>query len=232
MTQSVKTALLKYSSPERQAFLPKFFKTEKGEYAEGDLFIGVTVPEQRVIAKQFKDLPYSELKKMLADPYHEVRLVALLILTHRYEKADERGKKEAVDFYLSHLKGVNNWDLVDLSSYKILGDWLLKRDRKILYKYAKSTNLWERRIAMVSTFAFIRQGDLGDVFSIAELLLSDTHDLMHKAVGWMLREAGKRDVNALQFFLEKHRARMPRTMLRYAIERFPEQKRQQYLKRD
>lgn len=218
--------------PIKAAFFPRFFKAGKGEYAEGDKFLGVTVPEQRLIAKKFRDLPLKSIESLLKDRYHEVRLTALLILTMQYDKADQKAKKEIVDFYLSHLNFINNWDLVDASAYRIVGDWLIERDRSILYRFAKSSHLWTRRISIVSTYAFIRRGDLGDTFKIAEALLKDKHDLMHKAVGWMLREAGKRDQHALHLFLKEHRARMPRTMLRYAIERFPEATRRQYLLRD
>lgn len=231
MSARVKKALLRFASPERQAFLPKFFKTGKGEYAEGDRFIGVTVPECRSIAKVHADLSFDALAALLDDPYHEVRLVALLVLTAQFEQADAKGKKKIVDFYLSHLHGVNNWDLVDLSAYNILGNWLIDRERSILHKLAKSKNLWEQRIAIVSTYAFIRQDDFGDVLSLSEQLLSHRHDLIHKAVGWMLREVGKRDADLLRAFLHKHAAKMPRTALRYAIERFPEAERKGWLVR-
>ena len=218
-------------NPERAATLSRFFKTGKGEYGEGDLFLGITVPEQRRIAKKYPDLTLKDLKRLLSSTIHEYRLVALLILITKYKNADRTGKQEIVELYLANTGGVNNWDLVDLSAANILGEDLLDQERSILYRMAASANLWDRRIAVVSTFAFIKRDQFKDSLAIAELLLSDTHDLIHKAVGWMLREIGKRDLKVEERFLQRHCQKMPRTMLRYAIERFDQDKRTAYLKR-
>jgi len=209
----------------------RFFKCGKGEYGEGDRFLGVTVPEQRAIAKANRDLPFPEIGKLLGSPHHEARLTGLLVLTYAFEKADWEKQKSIFDFYLAHLPAVNNWDLVDVTAPPIVGRHLLEKKsaRKILYRFAKSKNLWKRRIAVVSTFAFIRRGDFADTLAIVEMLLEDPHDLIHKATGWMLREVGKRDESVLKKFLDMHAAAMPRTMLRYAIERFDQKERAGYL---
>ncbi len=204
-----------------------FFKSGPGEYGEGDCFLGVRVPEVRAVAKL--DDGRSAVTELLQSKWHEERLLALLILVRRFERGDNAVRKSVYEFYLSETRWINNWDLVDVSAYKVVGAWLLDRNRAPLRKLASSQCLWERRIAVISTFAFIRAGDVGDTFSLAKKLLSDPHDLMHKACGWMLREAGKRDVRALENFLDENRTRMPRTMLRYAIEKFPESRRKQYL---
>jgi len=206
-----------------------FFKTGEGHYGHGDIFYGVSVPEQRRVAKKYKDLAFTEIRKLLASPIHECRLTALLILVGQYQHADRQERGRIAKFYLAGTKRVNNWDLVDSSASYILGAELVDKNRRILYKLARSKKLWERRIAIVSTHAFIRHDDLGDTFRVAEILMRDTHDLIHKATGWMLREAGKRDTRALELFLQKNARHMPRTMLRYAIEKFPEQKRKAYL---
>jgi len=204
-----------------------FFKTGKGEYGEGDRFIGCTVPETRKVAKANSGASFAELDRLLNDEMHECRLCALMILVAQFKSADERRRKEIVDFYLSRTSRVNNWDLVDLSAYHIIGEWLKdKDDRSLLYRLAKSRLLWDQRIAVVSTLAFIRENDFSDILKLAEMFLTDQHDLIHKACGWMLREAGKRDEKALTDFMDRHSRVMPRTMLRYAIERLtPEQKR-------
>ncbi|MEI7437019.1 MAG: DNA alkylation repair protein [bacterium] len=213
-------------TPDKARVLSGFFKTGKGQYGEGDLFLGVVVPEQRKIAREFRSLPLPEVEKLLANSYHEVRLTGLLILTYAFERADERRRKELYDFLIGHRASMNNWDLVDGIAPKIIGEYLRSRKsgRKLLRRFAKSDNLWERRIAIISTCAFIREHDFDDTLSICEMLLEDKHDLIHKASGWMLREVGKRDENKLRCFLNTHFARMPRTMLRYAIERLPEGK--------
>ena len=229
MFHDVHRALKRVADSEKATFFPRFFKTGKGGYAEGDKFMGVTVPQMRAVANAFADLPLDVIEELIANPYHEMRAVGLFILVRQYERGDIGAKKRIVAFYLSHLKGVNNWDLVDLSAYKILGAWLLDKDRAPLYMLAKSTNLWKQRIAMVATYAFIRNGDFQDTFLIAEMMLPHPHDLMHKATGWMLREAGKRDAEALRAFLAKHVRQMPRTALRYAIEKFPESERKRWL---
>ncbi|MFC1810096.1 DNA alkylation repair protein [Patescibacteria group bacterium] len=212
-------------TPGKAEILSRFFKTGKGEYGEGDVFIGVMVPEIRKVAKKYKDISLNELQKMMSSKIHEERLCAALILTYR--KLDQN----VVDFYLSNTPYLNNWDIIDLTAPKVLGKWMLAQrdDRKILYKFAKSKSLWERRIAVLSTFAFIREKDFEDTLAIAEILLQDNHDLIHKAVGWMLREIGKRDQKIEEKFLKKFYKKMPRTMLRYAIERFEETKRKSYL---
>lgn len=212
-------------TPGKAELLARFFKTKKGEYGEGDIFIGVMVPQIRQAAKKFKDISLDELQKLIQSKIHEERLCAALILT--YKKLG----KDIVDFYLRNTRYLNNWDIIDLTAPRILGNWMLenKSDRKILYKFAKSKSLWERRIAVLSTFMFIRERDFTDSFAISEILLNDSHDLIHKAVGWMLREIGKRDLISEEKFLQKYYKKMPRTMLRYAIERFEETKRKSYL---
>jgi 3-methyladenine DNA glycosylase AlkD len=219
------------ATPEKAAVLARFFKTGPGQYGEGDRFLGVMVPEQRKLAKEFRDLPLPEVETLLASPYHEARLTGFLVLTCAFERADESRRREFYEFTLVHRAALNNWDLVDVIAPVIIGGWLLERpaDRKLLRKYAKSTDLWERRIAIVATLAFIRAGDFGDTLAISEVLLGDKHDLIHKATGWMLREVGKRDVAVLRGFLGEHAARMPRTALRYAIERLPEAERKAWL---
>ena len=217
------------SNPDKAKFLQRFFKTGKGEYAEGDFFLGIVVPVQRQIAKKYKPLSFPELKKLITSKYHEERLIALLILVERFKKAKEDEKEKIVKFYLDNRKGINNWDLVDLSAPKILGEYLIDKDRNILFIFAKSNDLWEKRIAVLSTFTFIKNNDFNDALKIFEILLNDKHDLIHKAVGWMLREIGKIDLKTEENFLRKHYKAMPRTMLRYAIEKFPERKRKAYL---
>jgi 3-methyladenine DNA glycosylase AlkD len=206
-----------------------FFKTGKGEYGEGDIFAGLKVPTQRKIAREFKNLNLYELKILLDSKIHEERLISLLIMVDKYEKGDEAEKDQIFSFYLKNRKGVNNWDLVDLSAPKIIGKHLLKKDRSILFKFALSKNLWERRIAVLSTYEFIRNHDFEATLKIAELLLNDEHDLIQKAVGWMLREVGNRELKTEEKFLRLNYRNMPRTMLRYAIEKFPETKRKKYL---
>jgi 3-methyladenine DNA glycosylase AlkD len=217
------------SNPEKAKFLQRFFKTGKGEYAEGDVFLGIVVPVQRQIAKKYTELLFEDLEKLITSKYHEERLIALLILVERFKKAKEDEKEKIVKFYLDNRKGINNWDLVDLSAPKILGEYLFDKDRKILFRFAKSNDLWEKRIAVLSTFTFIKNNDFNDTLKIFEILLNDKHDLIHKAVGWMLREIGKIDLKTEENFLRKHYKAMPRTMLRYAIEKFPEKKRKAYL---
>lgn len=222
LASSVKTALLKIADKNKAIILSRFFKTGRGEYGEGDKFLGVVVPKQRKIAKKFIDLPLNQVLKLLKSPIHECRLTALFILIHQYQQGGPEIKRKIFSAYLKNLRYVNNWDLVDSSAPKITGDFLLQQfaQQKILYKLAKSKNLWERRIAILSTFTFIRTGQFTDTFRIAKILLHDNHDLIHKAVGWMLREIGKIDQKAEEKFLRKYFKQMPRTMLRYAIEKF------------
>jgi len=226
---NLKKNLHRFGSPKKAKACRWFFKTGPGQYGEGDQFIGVTVPEQRQVARAFKDLPLPDLRRLLHSPVHEERLTALLILVSQYERADAAGKKKIYDFYLSNAKRVNNWDLVDSSAHHIVGHFLSDKNSAALDKLSRSKNVWERRISIVATYYGIRNGKMSDVIRISGKLLEDDHDLIHKAVGWMLREAGKRNQPALEAFLAKHHHKMPRTMLRYAIEKFPEKKRKQYL---
>ena len=205
-------------NPEKAAFFPRFFKTGKGQYGEGDQFLGVTVPDQRTVAKKYKQLTLAELKELLNSPIHEHRLVAILILVHQFEKGDETSRKKIYEFYLKHKARVNNWDLVDSSAHKIVGPYLEDKPREILFELAESESLWDRRIAMMSCFYFIRNNDFDDALRVAEMLVDDRHDLIHKAVGWMIREIGARDEGPALDFLRRHQD-MPRTMWRYATEK-------------
>lgn len=209
----------------------RFFKTEKGQYGYGDIFLGIRAPKIRLIAKKHVNISIVNMKILIQSKYHEERFLGLIILVNKYSKTkDKKTKNQLYKIYISSFKYINNWDLVDVTCPHVTGKHLIDKDRSILYKWAKSDDLWTKRIAMVSTFSFIRQNDLEDTFKIAEILLQDKHDLIHKAVGWMLREAGKRDLEKEEIFLKKYYRDMPRTMLRYAIEKFPESKRQDYLK--
>ena len=217
-----------YSDDEKKAVLPRFFKTGKGEYGEGDKFLGVIVPNTRKVAKNHKDSPYIVIEMLLESEWHECRLCALLMLIEKYRKEPD----QVVQFYLTHTKGINNWDLVDLSAPYILGDFLKdKTDRNVLYDLAGSAVMWERRIAVVSTLMLIRHGQFDDTIRLAEALIDSKHDLMQKSIGWMLREVGKRDKGLLVQFIEKHKHEMPRTMLRYAIEKFPEPERREFMRK-
>ncbi|HIH10632.1 TPA: DNA alkylation repair protein [Candidatus Woesearchaeota archaeon] len=231
MFSLLQTDLQHLTNPEKAVIYASFFKTGKGEYGESDQFLGLTVPQQRILAKKYITPSLEEIHSLLQSPIHEYRLTALLILVLQYHKAVPQDKEKIVQFYLAHTKQINNWDLVDTSADKILGHYLLDKDKTVLFKLAHSSNLWERRIAIVATFAFIKQNQFQETIHIAELLLHDSHDLIHKAVGWMLREVGKRDKVTLETFLQKHATKMPRTMLRYAIEKFPEPKRKYYLQK-
>jgi 3-methyladenine DNA glycosylase AlkD len=210
----------------------RFFKTGKGEYGEGDIFIGVTVPQARNISKRYATLDIADIEKLLTSKIHEERSIALYILVNQFKTAKENDKKKIYNFYLAHTKYINNWDLVDASAHYIVGAYLIDKDRKILEKLAKSKNLWEKRIAIVATFAFIYNGEYEWTFRIAKIVMGDQHDLIHKASGWMLREVGKRaSEEKLCEFLDVYAPHMPRTTLRYAIERFAEPKRKAYLAR-
>jgi len=228
--QDIKKQLKSLGSREQAAISQSFFKTGPGEYGEGDIFIGIKVPVLRQLVKEVANLPITEIKKLLRSRIHEERLIALLMLVRRYSRADESNRKEIYDLYLQNTSFVNNWDLVDLSAHYIVGPYLADKSRATLYRLAESDSLWERRIAIMSTFHFIKNGEFSETLVISKLLLSDTKDLIHKAVGWMLREIGKRHLQTEENFLKKHYRKMPRTMLRYAIEKFPEHKRQAYLK--
>jgi 3-methyladenine DNA glycosylase AlkD len=225
----IKAHLRKLSSKETARILRRFFKTGAGEYGEGDIFIGIKVPPLRKLAAEFEDVPLQTVRALLKSRIHEERTLALMILVRRFSRADDELRQQIYEFYLAHLTFINNWDLVDGSAPYIVGAFLWERDRRQLYAFAKSTSLWERRIAILSTLHFIRQSDFRDALGIAELLIADEHDLIHKAVGWMLREIGRRDLEAERAFLKTHYRKMPRTMLRYAIERFPEAQRRRYL---
>lgn len=229
MLDQVRKELHKYSSREKAKILQRFFKTGPGEYGEGDAFIGVVVPNIRKVCKKYQELSFKEIIKLLKSAIHEERLLALLILVLQYEKGDEKAKKSIYDIYMKNTKHINNWDLIDLSAHRIVGPYLLQKSKEPLVKFARSRSLWERRIAIISTFEYIRDGSFDTALQIARLLVEDTEDLIRKAVGWMLREMGKRDVKVEEKFLKKHYKKMPRTMLRYAIERFPEPKRKAYL---
>ena len=228
--QDVSLALKQLINKEKSAFLPKFFKTGKGEYGEHDLFIGVVVPDTRKVAKQFKDLQLTEVLKLLQSKIHEERLCALFILVQQFEKGNEKRKQEIYELYSKSTKYVNNWDLVDSSASKIIGSYLINKDWQVLKKLALSTDIWQKRIAIIATWAFIYQKDEKPTFVIAEILLADKHDLIHKAVGWMLREVGEKiSIEKEEQFLKKHYKIMPRTMLRYAIEKFPNELKHQYM---
>ena len=223
-------SLRELADEQKAKFLQGFFKTGKGQYAEGDVFWGIKVPETRQVAKAYRVMPLVEVEKVLKNSVHEVRLCGLMILMEQFKKANQADKKIIVDFYLSNTQYINNWDLVDLSCYKILGTYLLDKPRDILYTLARSKNMWEQRIAIVSTLAFIRNGELDDTLAISEMLIDHSHDLIHKAVGWMLRELAKRDEFAMIDFVEKHYSRLSRTTLRYAIEQLPEDVRKSVLR--
>ena len=231
--ETLEKELAQAASPEKAAFFPRFFKTGPGEYAEGDRFLGVTVPEQRRIAKRHRDLPLTDIAKLVSSPIHEHRLTGFLVLTEQFRKGDEETRARLFAFCRKHLAGLNNWDLVDTVAPKIFGEHLIAHPelRKMLHTFAGDSSLWKRRIAIISTQAFIRRGDFEDTLKLAERLLQDPHDLIHKAVGWMLREVGERDRSRLEDFLERHAAEMPRTMLRYAIEKLSPQRRRHFMER-
>lgn len=227
----IRAELQKYANFDKAKIYERFFKTGPGEYAEGDKFLGITVPQTRAVAKKYLNLDFSDIKTLLHFPTHEERLVALLILYGQFEKGDENIREKIYRFYLDNTKYINNWDLIDLSADKIVGGYLLDKPKDILKKLARSESVWERRIAVLATFQFIKNGDATMTLEITKMLISDKHDLIQKALGWMLREIGKRiDEKILTDFLDKYASQMPRTMLRYAIERFDETKRQRYLK--
>jgi len=230
-SKEIRQELEQYIDPVKREYLPKFFKTGKGQYGEGDQFLGIVVPNTRIVAKRHKDAPFEVMAELLQSEWHECRLCALLMLVERFKKCDEKGKKEIYDFYLTQTTRINNWDLVDLSAPGIVGDYLKDKPRDVLYRLADSSLLWEQRIAVVSTYSLIKNNDFIDIIALSERLLHHKHDLMQKAVGWMLREMGKRDKDLLVQFLEKHCRTMPRTMLRYAIEKFPEDERREFMKR-
>ncbi|MDI1323763.1 MAG: DNA alkylation repair protein [Algoriphagus sp.] len=232
LTEEIRAALTDKINLVKAAFLPKYFKAIPGGYGEGDFFMGISVPDQRAVAKDFfKEISLPELSELLKDRFHELRMTALLMLVYKYEKLKEdSARKELVEFYLAHLDGINNWDLVDSSCHQILGHYFFKRDKNLFYEFADSGNLWKQRIAMISSFFWINKGEFSDALALAEKLLNHPHDLMHKAVGWTLRVIGDQDFNVEYEFLRKHYQSMPRTALRYSIEKFPEEMRQDFLK--
>jgi 3-methyladenine DNA glycosylase AlkD len=228
--QHVRARLGSLDDPGRAALLQRYFKSGPGEYGEGDLFRGIRVPDLRRLSRQFRSLPSEEVAELLGSPFHEDRLLALLIMVEQYRKGSEEVRQAIYDRYLSSTAFINNWDLVDLSAGHIVGMHLLERERSPLYRLAASASLWERRIALMATFPFVRRGEYGDTLALVRLLLADRQELIHKAAGWMLREIGKRDSGTEDAFLLEHYRSMPRVMLRYAIERLPEARRRQYLK--
>jgi 3-methyladenine DNA glycosylase AlkD len=228
--RNLRQSLRRHRNGEKAKILKGFFKTGPGEYAEGDIFLGVAVPVLRKLAREFKDIELMSAVELLRSSIHEERLLALLILILKYRGSNEKDKEKIYRIYLKNTGYINNWDLVDVTAKHIVGDYLRDKDRGVLYELAKSPLLWDRRIAILSTFHFIENHQFEDTLKIAELLLSDRHDLIHKAVGWMLREVGKRNLETEENFLKVHHKSMPRTMLRYAIEKFPEYKRRRYLK--
>lgn len=229
----IKQALFQLSDPQKKEYLPYFFKTGKGEYGEGDLFIGVVVPLQRQLVKKYKTMALEEIEILLNDAYHECRLTALLFLVNMFNRSkDPRERQQFYDFYIARVDNINNWDLVDLSARDIVGGYLWDKSREPLYKFAREEHLWLQRISIVSTYYFLKREDYRDTLALSDILLHHPHDLIHKAVGWMLREVGKMAPEVLHHYLiEMHRyQKMPRTMLRYAIEKYPEETRQDFLK--
>ena len=229
--KEIHQALLQYAIPEKAAFFPRFFKTGKGEYGEGDKFIGVTVPNQRLVSNKFyKESNEAVIIQLLDSDFHEDRLTGLLILNQKFKEARKNNEeKKWVDLYLKKIDRVNNWDLVDSTAHLILGVWLEDKDRKLLYAFAKENNIWKNRIAIISTLHFIRKGDLDDLLKLSEMMILHSHDLMHKAIGWMLREGWKKNPTRIETFLLKHAAHMPRTMLRYSIEKMDQEKRKFFM---
>ncbi|MFH1537101.1 MAG: DNA alkylation repair protein [Patescibacteria group bacterium] len=240
LLNKIKKDLEKFADPKQAKNLQRFFKTGKGEYGEGDVFIGLRVPQiRKIVSKYYKEVNLKDVEKLLHSEIHEYRMAAALFLLYKFKNikkivgaehcSAQKLQKEIFDLYLKNTKYINNWDLVDVTTPGIVGEFLLDKDRKILYKLVKSKSLWERRIGVMATFTFIRENDYKDGLKISEMLLNDEHDLIHKAVGWMLREVGNRDLKTEEKFLHKYSKKMPRTMLRYSIEKFPEKKRKAYL---
>lgn len=230
--QRLKESLFSYANREKAEILSRFFKTGPGEYGEGDVFIGIPIPIIRSVVKQYKkEVQLADAEALLDEPVHECRMLGLLLMVALFEKADACGKKRIFDSYLSHTYAINNWDLVDLTAYRIVGTYLMDKERSLLYVLSESDNLWEQRISIVSTWIYIRNGEFDDTLRLADMLLSHKHDLIHKAVGWMLREVGKRDKKVLTDFLEPRFREMPRTMLRYAIEKFSPEERAYFMRK-
>ncbi len=229
-SKDAERALASYSSPKQAANLSRFFKTAPGQYGEGDKFIGVTTPQQRLVANQlYKELSLPAIASLLHSPIHEYRSTALLMLVKRYEKGGKEEKQRIFQLYLKNLRFINNWDLVDLSAPNIVGAHLQNRSKRLIFQFSRSKSLFTRRISIVSTYFFIKHKSYKETLAISKILLEDKHDLIHKAVGWMLREVGKRNQEAEEKFLRLHCKKMPRTMLRYAIERFSDEKKRKYM---
>jgi 3-methyladenine DNA glycosylase AlkD len=228
--QDIQKRLKKLANKKHAAISQRFFKTGPGEYGEGDVFIGIRVPILRKLVKEYLDLALKDVKTLLRSKYHEERLLSLFMMVDQFSKGDQRKKKSIYDMYLKNTGFVNNWDLVDSSAEHIVGAYLMDRSKAVLYRLAQSEDLWERRISIMSTFHFVKRHEFSETLKISKMLLFDRQDLIHKATGWMLREIGKRHLQTEESFLKVHYKKMPRTMLRYAIEKFPEQKRQRYLK--
>ena len=228
--KEIQDSLRKLGDPKIAEHSLRYFKTGKGEYGEHDSFLGIRMPVLRAQVKKYRQTPLKDISRLLKSAYHEGRMFALLLLVSKFQSAAEEQKKDIYELYLSHTMYINNWDLVDCSAHLIVGPYLQHKDRKKLYQLADSPSLWERRIAILSTLHFIRQADFYDALRVSEALICDKEDLIHKAVGWMLREVGNRDRRVEDLFLIKHCKEMPRTMLRYAIEKYPEEQRQRYLK--
>jgi len=225
----IRKELLKHKNKVQAQNLSRFFKTGVGEYGAGDKFLGIKVPVLRSLAKQFIELSFSDVQTMLKSVYHEERLLGAFILVYKFKRADEKEKTQIYKLYLKNWSGLNNWDIIDTTTPNIIGEYLADKDKKIICEFARSNNLWKKRISILATFSFIKRHEFEDSLKISEILIKDKHDLIHKAVGWMLREVGKRDLPLEETFLRKWYKMMPRTMLRYAIEKFPENKRQKYL---
>ena len=228
--ETIKNELIALGNPEKAILLSSFFQTKEGQYAHGDIFLGVTVPQIRKTVAPYKMLPLEEIKKLLSSKFHECRFAALVLLVDQFERGDDSLQEKIYNFYLSNTQNINNWDLVDLSAHKIVGAWLIDKDRSRLYDLGKSNWLWDQRIAIVATFAFIRKNDFEDILCLSAYFFTHSHHLIHKACGWMLREVGKRDIATLQHFLDKHASQMPRVMLRYSIEKLSEEERKTYLR--
>lgn len=227
--QDLEKDLAKEANSEKAEILQKFFKTREGEYGHGDIFLGITVPKSRMMAKKYSDLPFEAIKRLLNSKIHEKRIIALLVLVENFSKGNCAEKRKIFDFYLENKNRVNNWDLVDLSASKIIGEYLVHKPKNVLYHLAKSKGLWDKRIAIIATFQFVKNGKFFDTLKISKILLKDKHDLIQKAVGWMLREVGKRDARVEKYFLKKYYKNISRTTLRYAIEKFPEVERKKFL---
>lgn len=228
--ETIKNKLISLADNDKATVLASFFQTKKGQYSHGDVFLGVSVPQIRKTIASFKSTPLDETQKLLNSKFHECRLAALILIVDQFTRGNKTERKTIYNFYLSNTQSINNWDLVDISAHKIVGSWLEDKDRSMLYELAKSKWLWDQRIAIVSTLFFIRNNQFDDTLRLSEFFLTHNHHLIHKACGWMLREVGKRDKAVLVSFLDKHASKMPRVMLRYSIEKLPEEKRKSYLR--